>query len=378
MHVGGVQKALYNLLWNIHDRYEVTLLLFSARGEFMNRLPENVRVIPCKSLFRYLGVSQGECRGLDAVKRGVLAAGCKLFGRNAMLKLMLASQKMLEESYDCAIAYLQNGRPGNFYGGVQEFVLNRVSASKKVAFLHCDYRNCGANHEANNKVIAGFDASAAWSQGCRDAFMEVLPELGEKTVTVRNCHRFDEIRELAEADPVCYDPGRKNVVMVSRLAHEKGIHRAIESAAAALGKGIPVTLHIVGGGPMEQQLRSRAGELGMEEHVLFYGQQENPYRFMKNGDLFLLTSYHEAAPMVIEEARCLGLPVLTVETTSSAEMVAGEGCGWVCENSQEAIDSALIRVLSDKQAMEAVKYRLFAQSADNAAAVRQFAELIGE
>jgi hypothetical protein len=88
MHVGGVQKALYNLLWNIHDRYEVTLLLFSARGEFMNRLPENVRVIPCKSLFRYLGVSQGECRGLDAVKRGVLAAGCKLFGRNAVLKLM--------------------------------------------------------------------------------------------------------------------------------------------------------------------------------------------------------------------------------------------------------------------------------------------------
>ena len=33
MHIGGVQKALVNLLWNIRDRYDVTLLLFSKEGE---------------------------------------------------------------------------------------------------------------------------------------------------------------------------------------------------------------------------------------------------------------------------------------------------------------------------------------------------------
>lgn len=378
MHVGGVQKALYNLLWTIHNQYRVTLLLFSMNGEYADRLPPDVRVIACKSLFRYLGVSQGECNGLNKLKRGGLVAGCRAFGRSAVLKLLLASQKTLEEHYDCAIAYLHNGRPGNFYGGVQEFVLHRIPADKKAAFLHCDYRSCGADQEDNNKVIAHFDRIAACSEGCRRAFEQVLPELREKTVTVRNCHRFDEIRDLAEKDPVCYDPARKNVIMVSRLAHEKGIHRGIDAAAKAMEQGIPVTLHIVGGGPMLEHLRSHVREKNLEKHVCFYGQQENPYRFMKNADLFLLTSYHEAAPMVIEEARCLNLPVLTVETTSSAEMVIGEGCGWVCDNTQEAIDRALIQVLSDDLAMDTVKNRMRTQSADNTVAVRQFAELIEE
>jgi len=67
---------------------------------------------------------------------------------------------------------------------------------------------------------------------------------------------------------------------------------------------------------------------------------------MKNADLFLMTSYHEAAPMVIDEARALGLPILTTETTSAHDMVTDRHCGWVCENSQSAINTALLTALS--------------------------------
>ena len=91
-----------------------------------------------------------------------------------------------------------------------------------------------------------------------------------------------------------------------------------------------------------------ANELGISGRVVFHGEQGNPYRYMKNADLLLMTSYHEAAPMVIDEARALGLPVLTTETTSSHEMVTEVGCGWVCENSQSALETALERVLREK------------------------------
>ena len=63
MKVGGVQKSLYNLLWEIHDQYDVTLLLFKQTGVYADQLPENVKVLECRSLFRLLGVSQGECAG---------------------------------------------------------------------------------------------------------------------------------------------------------------------------------------------------------------------------------------------------------------------------------------------------------------------------
>ena len=43
MKVGGVQKSLYNLLWSLDSRYDVTLLLFRAVGEYAGQLPPNVR-----------------------------------------------------------------------------------------------------------------------------------------------------------------------------------------------------------------------------------------------------------------------------------------------------------------------------------------------
>lgn len=376
MKVGGVQKSLYNLLWSIHGEYEITLLLFRAVGEYIHCLPADVKVLEADSLFRYLGMSQGECGGMDALKRGALTVLCRVFGRGRVMKLLLASQKRVPGEYDCAVAFLQNGNNKNFYGGVQDFVLDRITAKRKAAFLHCDYRNCGANHPMNNQLISRFDQIAACSDGCRAAFVSVLPELETKCVTVNNCHRFDEIHALASEDPVEYERGCRNIVMVSRLAHEKGIERALEAAAYAAGKGIPAALHIVGSGPRETFLREKAAELKITDAVHFYGEQSNPYRYMKKADLFLLSSYHEASPLVIDEAAGLGLPVLTTETTSSEDMVTRRGCGWVCENTQEALNEMLTKVLGNPDMLHTVGAYLGGTVMDNALALEQFAKMI--
>ena len=373
-----MQKSLYNLLWSIEGDYEITLLLFRAIGEYMHCLPANVRVLEADGLFRYLGLSQSECKGFDKLKRGMLAALCRVLGRNRVMKLLLASQKMMPGEYDCAVAFLHNGNEKNFYGGVQDFVLHRVKSRKKVAFLHCDYRNCGANHPSNNQLIARFDQIAACSDGCRQAFLSVLPQWETKCTTVNNCHRFEEIRTLASEHPIVYDRNCCNVVMVSRLAHEKGVERALEATAYAMDKGIPMVLHIVGGGPMESFLGERAAELKITDLVHFYGEQSNPYRYMKNADLFLMSSYHEAAPMVIEEAACLGVPVLTVETTSSEDMVARRGCGWVCANKQDALNQMLVQVLADDSLLQNVRMHLLGMVINNTVAVEQFRKMIEE
>jgi glycosyltransferase involved in cell wall biosynthesis len=377
MKVCGVQKSLYNLLWAMEGKYEITLLLFSATGQYLDKLPAGVKVVACRSLFRYLGISQQESRKspVDAAKRAALVAICRVFGRSAVMKILLASQKVLPETYDCAIAFLHNGREKSFYGGVQEFVLHKLQARRKAAYLHCDYRNCGANQEKNNQLIDRFDRIAACSDGCRQAFLEVLPSMEGKCLTVRNCHRFDEIRAMAALDTECYDDSRLNVLIVARLAHEKGVERAMEAVAYAAQQGIGVTLHIVGSGAMEESLRQLARELG-EKQFVFYGEQANPYRFMSNADLLLLTSYHEAAPMVIEEAGCLGLPVLTVKTTSSHEMVTAQNCGWVCDNSQEALNDTLLQVLSDGTALRKLRAKLRQKQPDNEQAQTQFLNLI--
>ena len=378
MKVGGVQKSLCNLLWEL-DRlreYDVTLALFSPVGAYMDNIPPSVHCVNVKGLFRYFGVSQGEMRGVDKIKRGILAAICRIFSRNTAIRFMLMSQKTLPDAYDCAIAFLHNGRQRSFFGGVQEFVLYRIKAHKKITWLHDDYNKCGANNKRNRSLMEKFDKIAPCSNGCGDVFLSEVPEMAHKTMTVRNCNNISEIRALAQEDTVCYDNSRINVLCAARFSPRKGIDRAIEAAQEMLKKDIPITLHILGSGVMEAELKSMVAERGLCDHVIFHGEQSNPYRYMKNADLFLLTSYHEAAPMVIDEAYILGVPVLTTRTNSSDEMVTDRDCGWVCENDQTALNEMLYCVLKNKAALREKKEELRRRVVDNAMAVNQFKNVI--
>lgn len=378
MKVGGVQKSLYNLLWALDGQYDVTLCLFRAAGAYLELLPESVKIVECRGAVKYLAMSQGECAGIHKLLRGGLAFLCRLLGRDRVMKLILAGQKKLPGEYDCVLAFLHNGNIRSFYGGVQEFVLKKVNAGKKAAFLHCDYGSCGASHPRNDRILEKFDRIAACSGGCRRSVIDCLPELDEKCVTVPNFHRYEEIRALTAAEPAVYESGWVHGICVARLAHEKGIERAVYAVAAARDGGHAMKLHLVGSGGMEQELRDLTRRLALEDRVVFHGEQTNPYRYMAGADLFLLTSYHEAAPMVIDEAVCLGLPVLTVRTTSSHEMVELRQAGWVCGNDQPSLNEALLVLLSNKERIETVRSGLLSRTVDNGAAARALRELIEE
>ena len=164
--------------------------------------------------------------------------------------------------------------------------------------------------------------------------------------------------------------------MVARLSHCKGIDRAIRSVAVARQAGHPLVLHIVGDGPIRNALHRCAEECAVTEWVCFHGEKQNPYPYIKQADLMLLTSYHEAAPMVIEEARCLGVPILSTKTSSSQEMVIEAQAGWICDNDQAAIDDTLCRVLADRDGLMAVKQRLLATPMDNLVALAQFSAAV--
>ena len=379
MKIGGVQKSLHNLLWSIDtvNEYDVTLLLFSKNGDYAQKLPDSIKVKECKGFFRYLGKSQGEYKSslFDFLLRGFFVAVSRIISRAFAFRLMLLIEPMLDGEFDCAISFLHNGRKDAFYGGTQDYVLKCVKAKKKVAFIHGDYINCGAFHSANNRLLEKFDVIAACSDGCRDVLIQNLPEFDSKCMTVRNFHCFDEIMKMSEDNSVEYDESTVNVIMVARLSHEKGIDRAIKAVAFCLEKNIKVKLHIVGGGSMEKQLKDLTKNLGVEENVVFYGEQNNPYRYMKNSDLLLIGSYHEAAPLVIDEARYMRVPVLSTKTTSTNEMIVDSECGWVCENSQEALNNAFYNAVSDKQKLTALKKKLSLNIPDNTKTLLQFEKL---
>lgn len=371
LHIGGVQKALVSLLWNIRDRYDITLLLLYRGGELLQELPPDVRVVCASGAWRYLGMTRDDVHTVyDRIGRDFFAAVSRVFGRKYAIFLMSLGQKKLC-GYDVAVSYLHNSADRAFYGGCNDFVLKHARAEKKITFLHCDYLLCGAHTPDNGKQYARFDTIAACSRGCADAFLKAHPELKEKVRVVRNCHRFEKIRDAAEADRQQFAAEKLNIVSVARLGKEKGVERSLR-AIAQLGK-LRQQLHyyVVGDGVQRELLQQIIREEDLADAVTLCGQLQNPYGYIKAADLLLIPSYSEAAPLVIGEAAALGTPVLSTETSSAREMIEESGYGWVCENSVEGIRDALKQILLDTEKMKLRVFRMETKN-ENTEALEQF------
>ena len=372
LETGGVQISLLNLIKELHNDFEITVFSFILKDEYRKLLPENVKLIGTKSPFKYLGISQGELRGepIKYVSRFVWGSLVKLFGRSKTIKLMSLFQKDIGE-YDAAISFLHEGSQKSIYGGCNEFVLNKVKAKKKIAWLHCDFEQCGANNLTSKRIYSQFDKIVACSEGCRSSFVKCIPEFEEKTIAIRNCNDYEKIRELAE-NGIEYDRDFFNIVTVARLSKEKGIERAIKAVKYCADKGCNIKYHIVGAGIEESSLKNITKDYALEDVVSFYGNQTNPYKYMVNADLFLLTSYHEAAPMVFDEAACLGVPILTTQTTSTDEMIIKNEAGFVCYNCDETIKKVLLDVLQNQDNLLLIKNKIKEKDFNNDKIVADF------
>lgn len=378
LKIGGIQKAFVNLLNEIADDYEITLVLFTDKGEYQKQLPKNINVVYAGKKFRILGISQSEAGRegiLCAFSRGACALFSKLFSNVIPVNLVVGNKKFCPE-YDYAISFLHFAQKKLFYGGTNEYILNCVKARRKITFIHGDYRQYGGDSKYTRKQYHRMNRIATCSAGCAEAFLSTVPDLREKVFTVRNCNPFNEIVLLANHNSMLYETGIINIITVARLSEEKGIDRAIRAIAHCIEGGVKLHYHIVGDGPERALLEQQAKQLKIAEFITFYGNQENPYRFMKNADLFLLTSYHEAAPMVFDEAKCLHLPVFATKTTSTDEMIVQLRAGWVCENSETEISKGLLELLLNPEQIKSIKKRLCDQEYNNELALGQFRKLL--
>lgn len=184
---------------------------------------------------------------------------------------------------------------------------------------------------------------------CQSDFMlrDIETNLG---ISPRKLHRiynpvnFAEIDRLAEESNAIYDPHALNLVTAGRLEFEKAYDLLIE-ATALVKREIPnVTLTFVGEGGEKPKLEKLAAELGIADAVRFAGFQSNPYPFLKQADLFVLSSRYEGFSNVIVEALACGTPVVATDCPSANREVIKDGVnGWFAENENVASLAATIR-----------------------------------
>lgn len=323
LEMGGIQKSLINLLKEIHNNYDITLLLFSKSGALLKDVPEGVKIITPSRCYRMLGLTKGEMLRyplLFCIKFLLMKYASLFSRRNAMNILGLFQRKI--NGYDVVISYSHLFGYKYFANGCADFVLDKTLATLKICLVHCDYINSGTLSEQNNRRYSEFDKIACCSDSVRKRFLEGSHISSDKVVTLRNFYDLDIVK-LANIKPYIYDRNCINILTVARLSSEKGIDKAIDSLH--MSGRTDIKYYILGDGPQKLVLEKKIVNYHMENCVLLLGEQENPYRYMLNADYLLVPSLHEAAPMVFDEANILGLPIISTNTTSASEMVASSG-----------------------------------------------------
>lgn len=351
LNIGGIQKSLVNLLNAIANEYDISLVVFSEEGELFNELPSNIKVIKVNKNLKVLGISQNEAQEKGLYIWSIRTLGAiwsKLFGNFLPINLLMYFCK-IREKFDYGISYAQFSQKHYFSGGSNEFILNSVNCKEKITFIHCDFEHYGGNSAYTRKKYCKFDKVIACSEGTRRQFLKIIPELSSRTFVVHNFCDILKIKNLSECQPIHYKSDVLNIITVSRLSKEKALDRVIYGVEKAVKNNIKINCHIIGDGPERGKLEILVKSLKLELYIKFYGEQENPYRFMKNADLLVISSEHEAAPMIIEEAAVLNLPVFSTETISAKEMILDDNRGWICKNTTEDFIATFMKIVDNRE-----------------------------
>jgi glycosyltransferase involved in cell wall biosynthesis len=149
-------------------------------------------------------------------------------------------------------------------------------------------------------------------------------------------------------------PSERVVLFVGKLVPKKGLPVLLDAVARVRATGKRVRLVIVGGGPLEAEVRARIGELGLEAAVELAGWVRNDRlpAYLRAADVVCVPSIRdehgetEGTPVVLQEALAAGCLVVASDTSGIPDVVRHGVNGWLAPpGDAAALASALARAL---------------------------------
>lgn len=143
-------------------------------------------------------------------------------------------------------------------------------------------------------------------------------------------------------------PDRPTLVTVSRLSLEKNIDFLLRVVQRVV-RDFPTLLFLVAGeGPDEGRLKRRVVELGLQEHVRFFGNLDRRTTLLdayRAGDVFVFASPTETQGLVLIEAMALGVPIVSTAVMGTATVLAGAHGALVAQEDVEDFAGKVAQVL---------------------------------
>lgn len=331
---GGAERVLVTLLNSLDSsKYNITLLCLFDGGTNKEYLNENIT-------YEYFW-------------------NRSFRGNIHLLKLFTPEYlytKIVKEKYDIAISYLE-GPTTRIVSGCpypETKLINwvHIEADTEKSFTS-SYRNLQEMILTYNK----YDKTVFVSQTAKQSFHKMFNTITTPMEVKYNSVDNKVITDLSQEEITesTYSNEKINLVSVGRFTEQKGYIRLIKIINNLVNNGYSmIHLYLLGTGELENKYRQLIKKHQLDKYITLLGYQDNPYKFVKNADLFVCSSYKEGFSTAVTESLIVGTPVITT-LCSGMEELLGENneYGIITENSEEAFYEGLKKLLNEP---EIIKY----------------------
>ncbi len=364
---GGIPRCLQQLLHFIDtEHYDVDLFCGDQRGVYKDMF-SNCRVHKSSNLILFCLMNYRKERGLT----WLLAAVVKSV-RHILLKFkidilhsLLAHEARKYRDYDMAVAYAE--------GFAADFI-ERVDCKNRILWIHNDYSwKCARVVEKDSDLLP-YRRIVCVSKHAAEIFAELHPQVAKRVCHLHNVIDSERIREQSLVEnnlhPL-FDQSHFTIISIGRVSYQKNFESIPPIARELKRRGVEFRWYIIGSGSDYESgiVDSEIIKHDIEDMVIRLGAIDNPYPYIAKSDLYVLTSRYETYPTVINEAKILGLPIVSTNFNGVAEIL-DERYGVI--TATDTLQDEIYCVYSDKELYKRFKVKLEGFKPKNSVLMKEF------
>ena len=325
--MGGAERAMLSFAGEaVRLGCRVDLVLVRKRGDFLSAVPPGIEIVEI-----------GRCNKIQLVPWLLRAGGLQL------AKLVLGHVPSVVRSLPFLVRYLSEARPqallttlhannlaaiwAKRLSGCQTQIMIREASTIS---LNLAQEDCGFSKQVPalaRRWYGEADGIVAVSEGAAEDLASFVGLPRSRVVTVYNSVDFDRVQDLAAEpleDPWFTKEELPLFVTVGRLDAAKDIPTLL-AAFAKVRAAKPCRLAVVGEGKLRSQCEALLRSLALTDCVRLVGRDSNPFRYIANAKVFVLSSAYEGFPNVLLEAMACGCPVVSTDCRSGPRELLSDG-----------------------------------------------------
>lgn len=306
--VGGTERVLINIMNSLpREIFVVELVLFDSSGRFTKNLKSDILVYDLN---------------IPSVSRGMFSLLRKIYKLRP--DIVFSGIGHLNVSLAPFIPIFRYILPSTVWFARQSSIASINNQFEKSPMVYnWLYRRFYKNY---NRVIS---QSVYMKNDLIDNYY--LPR--ERSVVINNPIDVEQITLLSkEEKSFSFDKNRVNIISVGQLRPEKQQHLALE-ALSQLDENYILTF--LGDGAEQKSLEKLVLKLNLKDRVHFLGYQQNPYPYMREADILVLSSKHEGFPNVVLEANICGTPVVSFACPGGVVEIIEDGVNGFLVSNQD-------------------------------------------